>query len=155
MFRFVSFNLLALKIIQLTRKLQHKTLDIVTLFSKAGSPASTRVANLLKQASANSTSGATIDQASDHTHQTQREQFELNVTEDLPTESQVQTILEYVGKAGVPRIVQGAVDEKDALKKFKESKESLQRPLTVDWNNGKAIAGDNESEILKLLNLQK
>lgn len=25
----------------------------------------------------------------------------------------------------------------------------------VDWNNGKAIAGDNESEILKLLKAQK
>lgn len=25
----------------------------------------------------------------------------------------------------------------------------------VDWNNGKAISGDNESEILKLLNAQK
>lgn len=25
----------------------------------------------------------------------------------------------------------------------------------VDWNNGKAIAGENESEILKLLNATK
>lgn len=25
---------------------------------------------------------------------------------------------------------------------------------TVDWNNGKAIAGDDESEILKLLKAQ-
>ncbi|TQS31379.1 hypothetical protein Golomagni_08342, partial [Golovinomyces magnicellulatus] len=103
------------------------------------------------------TSGATIDQASDHSHQTtpHRDQFELNITEDLPTESQVQTILEYVGKAGVPKIVKGAMDEKDALKKFRESKDNLQRPLVVDWNNGKAIAGDNESEILRLLNAQK
>ncbi|KFH47021.1 putative redox protein-like protein [Hapsidospora chrysogenum ATCC 11550] len=135
----------------------HKTLDIITLFHKAGSPASTRVANLLKQVSANSTAGATIDQASDHSHQTapKREQFELNITEDPPTADQVQTILEYVGKSGIPSIISGARDEKDALKKFKESKESLQRPLVVDWNNGKAFAGDNESEILKLLNAQK
>jgi arsenate reductase-like glutaredoxin family protein len=110
---------------------QHKTLDIITLFHKAGSPASTRVANLLKQVSANSTAGATIDQASDHSHQTtpKREQFELNITEDPPTADQVQTILEYVGKSGIPSIIRGARDEKDALKKFKESKESLQRPL--------------------------
>jgi hypothetical protein len=25
----------------------------------------------------------------------------------------------------------------------------------VDWSNGKAIAGDNESQILKLLNAEK
>ena len=156
---------------------QHKTLDIITLFHKAGSPASTRVANLLKQASANATSGATIDQASDHTAQTktQRDQFELNITEDHPTADQVQTILEYVGKSGIPSVIQGARDEKDALKKFKESKDSLQRPLVsifpqavrhvwmarltdlqvVDWNNGKAVAGENESEILKLVYGQK
>ena len=41
----------------------------------------------------------------------------------------MQTILEYVGKAGVPKIVKGAMDEKDALKKFRESKDNLQRPL--------------------------
>lgn len=67
----------------------------------------------------------------------------------------MQTILEYVGKAGAPKIVKGAFDEKDALKKFKESEDSLLRPLVVDWNNGKAISGENESEILKLVNAQK
>ncbi|KAF4458998.1 Thioredoxin-like fold [Fusarium albosuccineum] len=135
----------------------HKTLDIVTVFHKASSPASVRVANLLKQVSANATAGATIDQASDHSAQTKpsREQFELNVTEDPPTEDQVKTILEYVGTGGMSNIVKGAKTEKDALKKFKESKENFLRPVVVDWNNGKAIAGDNESEILKLLNAQK
>ncbi|KAG9254249.1 thioredoxin-like protein [Emericellopsis atlantica] len=132
-----------------------KSLDIVTLFHKAGSPASTRVATLLKQASASAAAGATIDQASDHTHQTQREQFDLNITEDPPTADQVQTILEYVGKNKISTIIEGAQDEKDALKKFKENKESLRRPLVVDWNNGKAISGDNESAILKLLNATK
>jgi len=132
-----------------------KSLDIVTLFHKAGSPASTRVATLLKQVSASAAAGATIDQASDHTHQTQREQFDLNITEDPPTVDQVQTILEYVGKSKISTIIEDAKDEKDALKKFKESKESLRRPLVVDWNNGKAISGDNESAILKLLNATK
>ncbi|CAM1501830.1 Fc.00g038140.m01.CDS01 [Cosmosporella sp. VM-42] len=135
----------------------HKTLDIVTLFHKASSPASVRVATLLKQASANATAGATGDQASDSSAQTTpaREQFELNITEDAPTEDQVKTILEYVGTSGIPSVVKGAQTEKDALKKFKESRENFKRPVVVDWNNGKAIAGDNESEILKLLNAQK
>ncbi|EWG39417.1 hypothetical protein FVEG_02249 [Fusarium verticillioides 7600] len=135
----------------------HKTLDIVTVFHKASSPASVRVANLLKQISANATSGATIDQASDHSAQTApiRDQFELNITEDPPTDDQVKTILEYVGNNGIPKVIKGANDEKEALRKFKESKENFIRPVVVDWNNGKAIAGDNESEILKLLKAQK
>ncbi|KAF5545672.1 thioredoxin-like fold [Fusarium napiforme] len=135
----------------------HKTLDIVTVFHKASSPASVRVANLLKQVSANATSGATLDQASDHSAQTApiRDQFELNITEDPPTDDQVKTILEYVGNNGIPKVIKGANDEKEALRKFKESKENFVRPVVVDWNNGKAIAGDNESEILKLLKAQK
>ncbi|TQV93335.1 hypothetical protein V2A60_010237 [Cordyceps javanica] len=135
----------------------NKTLDIVTVFHKASSPASVKVANLVKQVSANAQVGATIDQASDHSAQTKpgREPFELNITEDPPTTDQVQTILGYVGTGGISKVIKGARDEKDALKRFKESKENFLRPLTVDWNNGKAIAGDNESEILKILNAKK
>lgn len=136
-----------------------------------------RVANLVKQISANAQVGATLDQASDHSAQTKpgREPFELNITEDPPTTDQVQTILGYVGTGGISKVIKGARDEKDALKRFKESKENFLRPLvclclressihaqltnmihqTVDWNNGKAVAGDNESEILKILNAQK
>ncbi|QUC17887.1 uncharacterized protein UV8b_02128 [Ustilaginoidea virens] len=134
----------------------HKTLDIVTVFHKAGSPSSARVANLVKQISANAQAGATIDQASDHSPQTMasRDPFELNITEEPPTVEQVQTILGYVDKKSISKVINGARDEKDALKKFRESKESFLRPVTVDWNNGKAIAGDNESEILKLLKAQ-
>ncbi|KAM0202352.1 hypothetical protein ACHAPA_011557 [Fusarium lateritium] len=135
----------------------HKTLDTVTVFHKASSPASVRVANLLKQISANASSGATLDQASDHSAQTAplREQFELNITEDPPTDDQVKTILDYVGTSGISNVIKGASTEKDALRKFKESRENFIRPMVVDWNNGKAVSGDNESEILKLLKEQK
>ncbi|KAK2597316.1 hypothetical protein QQS21_006090 [Conoideocrella luteorostrata] len=135
---------------------QRKTLDIVTVFHKASSPSSTRVTNLVKQISANAQAGATLDQASDHSPQTKasRDPFELNITEDSPTADQLQTILEYVGRGSISKIIKGANDEKDAVKKFRENKESFLRPVTVDWNNGKAVAGDNESEILKLLKAQ-
>ncbi|KAG5983135.1 hypothetical protein E4U55_000721 [Claviceps digitariae] len=132
-------------------------LDVVTVFHKASSPASTRVVNLVKQISANAQAGATLDQASDHTAQTQahRDPFELNITEDPPTVEQVKTILDYIGKENFGKVIKGAVNnENDAVKKFHESKENFLRPLTVDWNNGKAVAGDNESEILKLLKAQ-
>lgn len=103
----------------------------MTVFHKASSPASVRVANLLKQVSANATSGATLDQASDHSAQTApiRDQFELNITEDPPTDDQVKTILEYVGSNGIPNVIKGANNEKEALRKFKESKENFIRPV--------------------------
>ncbi|TQN69861.1 putative redox protein fmp46 [Colletotrichum shisoi] len=134
----------------------HKTLDIVTLFHKAGSPASVRAANILKRVSANATAGATEDHASDHSVQTNpqksRAEFELNITKELPTADQVKTILEYVGKNRISSIVKGASTEQEALRKFQQNSESFQRPVTVDWNNGRAVVGDSESEILKMLN---
>lgn len=110
---------------------QHKTKDIVTLFHKASSPASVRVASLLKQTSANATEHATEDQASDHSAQTDphRAEFELNITEDAPTPDQLQTILEYVGKPAIPSIVKGASSESEAMKLFKKSAENFQRPV--------------------------
>ncbi|KAI9787872.1 MAG: hypothetical protein M1835_002627 [Candelina submexicana] len=96
---------------------------------------------------------ATIDQAGDHTAQNkvQRSEFELNVTEDPPTNDQLRSILEYVGARKVGDIVRGARDETEAMKKLAESAENFKRPVIVDWNNGRAVAGDNESQILKML----
>lgn len=104
-------------------------------------PASVRIQNLLKQASANAQETATEDQASDHTHQNkqvQREPFELEVTEAAPTPDQLQSILEYVGAGKAPQLVKGAQDQSDALKKLKENGDNFQRPVVVDWNQGKA-----------------
>ncbi|KAI1427147.1 DUF1687-domain-containing protein [Xylaria sp. FL1777] len=123
-----------------------KTLDIVTLFHKAGSPASLRAATVLKQASANATEAATEDQASTH-----RADFELQVTEDPPTAGQLETILQYVGKNKIGSVIKGASTEDEALKRLREDTDNLQRPLIVDWNNGRAIVSSKESEILKML----
>ncbi|THV52253.1 hypothetical protein BGAL_0084g00130 [Botrytis galanthina] len=132
----------------------HKTLDVITLFHKASSPASVRVHTLLKQASANATEPATEDQASDHSAQTnpKRQEFELEVTESAPTPDQLKSILEYIGVSKVSSIVTGAKDEADAVRKIKANEDSFQRPLTVDWSNGKAVVGDSKSEILTMLN---
>ncbi|TVY64286.1 putative redox protein fmp46 [Lachnellula suecica] len=132
----------------------HKTLDVITLFHKASSPASIRAHTLLKQASASAVAGATEDQASDHSHQThpRRKEFELDVTEEPPTEDQLKSILGYIGADKIGSIMKGAKNEADALKRLKESSENFQRPVTVDWENGRAVLGDSESEILKLVN---
>lgn len=37
------------------------------------------------------------------------------------------------------------------MKLFKKSAENFQRPVTVDWNNGKVVAGGDESKILQML----
>ncbi|KLU83348.1 hypothetical protein MAPG_02410 [Magnaporthiopsis poae ATCC 64411] len=134
----------------------HKPLDTVTLFHKASSPASMRVAALLKQVSAQATETATEDQASDHAAQSrqhqQRAEFDLQITEDAPTPDQLQTILEYIGAPSVGAVIKGARTPTDALKLYKQKPDSFQWPLVVDWNNGRAAAGADESKILKMLN---
>ncbi|KAJ8120244.1 hypothetical protein ONZ43_g2998 [Nemania bipapillata] len=128
----------------------HKTLDIVTLFHKASLPASVRAAAVLTKASTSAAETGTEDKPSSQIN-LHRPDFELNITEEPPTADQLQTILQYVGKSKIGSIIQGATSENEALKKFKESTESFKRPVIVDWNNGKAIATDKESEILKML----
>ncbi|KAL3425491.1 redox protein fmp46, mitochondrial [Phlyctema vagabunda] len=131
----------------------HKSLDVITLFHKASSPASMRAHTILKQASANATEYATEDQASDHSAQThpKRSEFELDITEEPPTPDQLNNILEYIKPLPASAVINGAKDESDALKKLQSDSGNFKWPLTVDWENGKAVAGDNESEILKLV----
>lgn len=108
---------------------QPKASDIITVFQKAGSPASVRIGNLARQVSAQAAATSTLDQASDAQHEQGRDEFSLEVTETLPTEGQIETVLGYVGKSKVQSIINGAVNEQDGLKRFKENKESLILPL--------------------------
>jgi len=75
----------------------------------------------------------------------------LEITENAPTPDQLSSILEYVGVGKASQLVKGASSQSDALKKLKENPENFLRPVVVDWNQGKAVAGENESEILKLV----
>ncbi|KAF4956385.1 hypothetical protein F66182_18356, partial [Fusarium sp. NRRL 66182] len=113
---------------------QHKTLDIITIFHKPSLPSSTRVLNLLRTASANASeeANATLDQASSTTPsggKNLRDDFEIEVTESLPTPDQLSTIIDYLGSKGVKAgaVVQGAVSKDDALKKLSES--GFARPI--------------------------
>ncbi|KAI2604730.1 DUF1687-domain-containing protein [Hypoxylon fragiforme] len=130
----------------------HRPLDIVTVFHKTGSAASMRAAAVMNSLSAKAGATSVEDKPSDS--QTALPEFELNITEDPPTQDQLKTILEYVGANKIGSIINGASTEKEALKKFRENSETFQRPVIVDWNNGKAVASDNESEILKMLQQQ-
>lgn len=126
---------------------------------------------MLKQGSAQAQETATEDQASDHSHQNQavkREPFELDITESVPTEDQLRSIIEYVGQHKIGQIVEGATSVTDAAKKLASDEGAFKRPLVVDWNQGRAgkllfktmlaqilifllVIGDNESEIKKML----
>ncbi|OAK98180.1 hypothetical protein IQ06DRAFT_253410 [Phaeosphaeriaceae sp. SRC1lsM3a] len=131
---------------------EHGAKNVVTLFHKPSNEASTRVLTLLKQANAQSVAHATEDQASSHQAQNkaERTEFDLEVTEEPPTGDQLKSIMEYLG--GSPsNVIQGASDESDALRRLKADANTFQRPLVVDWNQGKAVVGENESEILKLV----
>lgn len=142
----------------------------MTLFHAPSNQASTRVLTLLKQANAQSVSHATEDQASSHQAQdkAERTEFELDVTEAPPTTDQLKNILDYLGGSGAAgKVISGAENETDAMRRLKADGGAFQRPLVVDWNQGKAgiypqrrevvhmltltVAGENESEIMKLI----
>lgn len=113
----------------------------MTLFHKPSSQASLRAHTILKQANAQSVATATEDQASSHDAQNkaERHEFDLDVTEAPPTADQLKNILEYLGGPGaVGKVIQGAKDETDALRRLKANGDAFQRPLIVDWNQGKA-----------------
>ncbi|KAK3215057.1 hypothetical protein GRF29_19g2063035 [Pseudopithomyces chartarum] len=133
---------------------EHGAKNVVTLFHKPSSTASTRVLTLLKQTNAQAVSHATEDQASSHQTQSklERVEFDLDVTEAPPTADQLKSILEYLGGPGAAsKVIRGANNEADAMRVLKADGEKFERPVVVDWNQGKAVVGDSESEILSLL----
>ncbi|KAI5307963.1 hypothetical protein KEM55_006930 [Ascosphaera atra] len=83
-------------------------------------------------------------------------EFELEVTENPPTEEQLTTIFDYLGpEAAIPGkpsdLVKEARNQEDAIKKVLENGNSFIRPVIVDWDNGKAVYGGNEPAIIKML----
>lgn len=107
----------------------------MTLFHKPSNTASTRVLTLLKQANAQSVAHATEDQASSHQAQNKLERFEfdLDVTEEAPTADQLKSIIDYLGGASaVSKVISGASDEADAMRRLKADSDTFERPL-VSW----------------------
>ena len=117
--------------------------DVITLFHKPSVPSSVRALTLLKQATGTAQSTATEDQASSHdTHsKAQRTDFDLDVTEAAPTSDQFQNILEFIGKQNASRLIQGAKDEAEAIRKLKENGESFQRPVVCSSMSSNAKRG--------------
>merc|ERR1711879_451073 len=127
--------------------------DVISLFHAPSVPASMRAHAILKQAPATAQSSATEDQASDHDNQSrlQRTDFNLDVQETPPTPDQLTSILDYLGPSKAGTVVEEATGTSDALRKFNAKQQAFQRPVTVDWNNGRAVVGDDESELMRLV----
>ena len=62
----------------------------------------------------------------------------VDVQEGPPTSDQLSSILEYIGPSKAGTVVKDATGSTDALRKFKGNESLFQRPLVVDWNNGRA-----------------
>nr|OQO19332.1 hypothetical protein B0A51_14352 [Rachicladosporium sp. CCFEE 5018] len=113
--------------------------DVITLFHSPSNAASMRAHALLKQTAAAASSTATEDQASDHSKQSKVErEFDLDIQEALPTSDQLHNILAFLGPSSLGSAVKDATSLEDAEKKFRASESSFVRPITVDWENGKA-----------------
>lgn len=62
----------------------------------------------------------------------------VDVQEGPPTSDQLNSILEYLGPSKAGSVVKDATGSSDALRKFNANQSLFQRPVTVDWNNGRA-----------------
>jgi len=61
-----------------------------------------------------------------------------DVVEGPPTADQLGSILEYLGPSKAGTVVKDATGSSDALRKFNAHQQVFQRPVIVDWNNGRA-----------------
>ncbi|RMX87489.1 hypothetical protein D0869_02324 [Hortaea werneckii] len=75
----------------------------------------------------------------------------IDVQETPPTPDQLTSILDYLGPSKAGSVVEEATGTSDALRKFNAKQQAFQRPVTVDWNNGRAVVGDDESELMRLV----
>lgn len=91
-----------------------------------------RAANILKKASAAASEASVADtqqSSSSAGPSVEREDFQLDITDELPTNDQLQTILEYTGKGKIGSVIKGATNLNEAFKKYRENVESFQRPV--------------------------
>ena len=63
---------------------------------------------------------------------------EIDIQEAPPTSDQLTSIIEYLGPSKAGAVIKGATGSSDALRKFKANESLFERPLIVDWNNGRA-----------------
>lgn len=130
MFRFVCAIQPGSRIFANIRR-QHKPKDVITIFHKPSIAASTRALNLLKKATAQASETAKTDQASGHSGQNkvQRNDIDLEVSEESPTGDQLRNILQYIGADRASLVVRGASSVAEAVKKLEQDTNLFQHPV--------------------------
>ncbi len=83
--------------------------------------------------------------------ESERNKFTLEVTEQAPTATQMQNILDIIGDKRIGEVVPGAMGKGDAIKMADRQPEKVIRPIVVDWGNAKVVLGGNEKQIQTLV----
>ncbi|PWY83441.1 hypothetical protein BO70DRAFT_361562 [Aspergillus heteromorphus CBS 117.55] len=119
-----------------------KTLDPITLFHTPSLPSS-------KTAHRTLTHALTLSQSA-NAPASSRGEFQLEVTTAPPTTDQLRNILDYVtgNPAGAGTLDRGA---RYSVAEVVRGPRMWRMRRTVDWTSGQAVVGDNESEILKMV----
>lgn len=80
-----------------------------------------------------------------------RKPITLEVTEEAPTSTQMQNILDIIGDDRIGEIVPGALNKSDAVKIADKEPAQVKRPIVVDWGNAQVVLGGDTTKIKTLL----
>lgn len=80
-----------------------------------------------------------------------RKPITLEVTEEAPTSTQMQNIIDIIGESKVGDLVPGAIGKADAIKIADKTPDQVARPIVVDWGNAHVVLGGDAAKIKKLL----
>lgn len=80
-----------------------------------------------------------------------RKPITLEVTEEAPTSTQMQNIIDIIGEQRIGDLVPGAIGKSDAIKIVDKDPSQVSRPIVVDWGNATVVLGGDSAKIKSLL----
>lgn len=80
-----------------------------------------------------------------------RKPITLEVTEEAPTSTQMQNIIDIIGERGIGDLVPGAFGKADAIKIADKNPSQVARPIVVDWGNAHVVLGGDAQKIRQLI----
>ncbi|BFZ64223.1 hypothetical protein YB2330_005362 [Saitoella coloradoensis] len=109
----------------------HRSVPILSIFYKQSAPTTAPLLALLHRANPSPETNP---------------RFELETNEHPPTHSQLSTILSYLGPNNVSQVIEGVKSVSEAIAEFENDPERFKRPVLVDWDKGRVLAGLGEGE---------
>jgi len=81
-----------------------------------------------------------------------KQQATLEVSENPPTETQLETMTGYLGGGfAAAKIVEGAHGVSDAVSILEKDRTRLNVPVLVNWEGGKVVLGGDKAQVEHLL----